>query len=302
MIVPTKVISGRNPWSAGRLGSSKGPQRLLFGQMYEDVEIEREAFAGKGRIFCIAAAGNTAMRLAEEHEVIACDINPVQLAYAQSRANGDVVRTGDAERAMQFGRVMAPLAGWRKETVLTFLRLADPTQQIAFWRAHLGTARFRAGFDALLSSAVLRLLYAPEFLSILPPKFGAVMRRRWERCFATHSNATNPYAWSLLLGECTNEQGRRAAKIDFVLGDAASYLESCAAGSLDGFALSNILDGAGPCYAKRLSHAVRRAGTDNAVVVRRSFAEPASDLLVNCAERDRSMLWGVVDVRSARMF
>ena len=190
MIVPKKVTSGPNPWNAGRLGSSKGPRRLLFGQMYEDAEIEREAFAGKGRIFCIAAAGNTAIKLAEEHEVIACDINPVQLAYAQSRANGDVVRTGDAERAMQFGRVLAPLAGWRKKTVLTFLRLSDPAQQIAFWRAHLETARFRAGFDVLLSSAVLRLLYAPEFLTILPPKFGAVMRGRWERCFC-HSFECN---------------------------------------------------------------------------------------------------------------
>lgn len=299
--MPKKVISGRNPWNAGRLGSGNGPQRLLFGQMYEDAAIEREAFAGKGRIFCIASAGNTAMRLAEEHEVIACDINPVQLAYAQSRANADVVRTGDAERAMQFGRLLAPLAGWRKKTVLTFLRLSDPAEQIAFWHAHLGTARFRAGLDVMLSSAVLRLLYAPEFLTILPPKFGAVMRQRWERCFVTHANATNPYVWSLLLDDSIPEQWRRTAEIDFVVGDAAAYLESCAEGSFDGFALSNILDGAGPCYAERLSQAVRRAGTDKAVVVRRSFAEPSSDLSANCAERDRSMLWGIVDVCSARM-
>ena len=47
-------------WEAGRLGSSGGPSRLLFGRMYEDAGIERAAFEGKSRVFCIASAGSTA--------------------------------------------------------------------------------------------------------------------------------------------------------------------------------------------------------------------------------------------------
>ena len=90
-----------------------GPQRLLFGHMYEDAEIERAAFQGKGRVFCIASAGATALTLADQHEVVACDINPAQLAYAERRAAGGPPETGDAERAMSFARAFMPLVGWR---------------------------------------------------------------------------------------------------------------------------------------------------------------------------------------------
>jgi hypothetical protein len=286
-------------WQAGRLHSAKGPSRLLFGHMYEDAAVERAAFAGKGNVFCIASAGSTALSLAHEHEVVACDINPAQLSYAERRARGGAAEVGDAERAMSFARVFMPLVGWRAEVVRDFLALSDLPQQMTFWREHLDTRRFRAGFDALMSRAILRVAYAPRFLSFLPSRFGGVMRKRLERGFARHANASNPYAPALLQGKSTDEPLRKAAHIRFALGDAASFLESCAPRSFNGFALSNILDGAELSYRSRLSRAVRRAATDDAVVVLRSFAEPPPELETNQAESDRSMLWGVVDIRSA---
>lgn len=287
-------------WNEGRFGSRNGPQRLLFGRMYEDAEIEREAFAGKGRVFCIASAGTTAIKLAGEHEMFACDINAVQLAYAERRAHGAHPEMGDAERAMSLFRAFMPIVGWRAKTVRSFLALSDLAEQACFWRKHLDTFRFRVGFDNLMSPVLLRLRYAARFLAFLPSNFGAVLRKRLESGFGRHQNASNPYVRALLLGELDENHPRAVSNIRFIHADAASWLETCPAQFFGGFALSNILDGAEPSYASRLFRAVRHAGTEDAVVVLRSFAEPPEAVVTNRAEQDRSMLWGLVDVRKAQ--
>lgn len=289
-------------WQAGRLGSSRGPHRLLFGQMYEDAEIERAAFQGKGRVFCIASAGDTAIHLADQHEVIACDINPAQLIYAERRASGGRAEVGDAERVMNIARAFMPLIGWRRRVVRAFLALSDVAEQMAFWRMHLDTRRFRAAFDTMMSPVLLRAVYSSQLTSVLPPGFGSVLRKRLERGFARHQNASNPYARALLLGENIVNPRQESANIRFVLGDAASCLESCPPQFIDCFALSNILDGAEPSYRSRLFRAVRRAATDQGVVVLRSFAESSPGSGSNYADRDRSMLWGMVNVGSAQTF
>ncbi|MFZ3214739.1 MAG: hypothetical protein WA192_01650 [Candidatus Acidiferrales bacterium] len=268
--------------------------------MYEDAEIEHEAFQGKDRVFCIASSGSTAVRLAAQHEVVACDINPAQLAYAERRAAGAPVEQGDAERAMNFARVFMPLVGWTTRTVRTFLGFSDVSEQMTYWRKHLDTHRFRAALDALFSPAILRVVYAPQLLASLPPRFGSVLRKRLETGFARHPNTSNPYARALLLGVNGETTQPTTRNIRFVLADAASWLETCPAGSFDAFALSNILDGAEPAYRLRLSQAVRRAAAEEAVVVSRSFAEPPPGLATNHAGRDCSMLWGIVDVRTAQ--
>jgi len=282
-------------WRAGRLGGARGPERLLFGQMHEDSAIEREAFRGLGRVFCIASAGSTAMDLAGEHEVVACDINPVQLAYARRRADGGPTEVGDAERGMAFARAFMPLVGWHARKVREFLNLTDPAEQLRFWRERLDGWRLRTGLGLAMSRTVLSAVYSPELLACLPKRFGAVLLSRMERGFGTHPNSENPYVRTLLTGK--EREVRPADGIEFVCGDAASYLESCPGGSFDGFTLSNILDGAGEGYRNRLWRAVERAGNPGSKVVLRSFAEPAAGMVGNLAARDRTMLWGVVEIR-----
>lgn len=290
----------KTAWERGRFDARDGPRKVLFGRMYEDASIECGAFRAGGRIFCIASAGCTAMKLAPRHEVVAVDINPVQLAYAERRFAGDYGVRGIAERVVAFARTLSPAVGWSPSRLRAFLNLDDPEEQTTYWRRHLDTWRFRAALDGVFSLTALRAVYASPFLDFLPPRFGAVMRGRMERCFARHSNRTNPYARALLLGELSDEQPPPEAKaIRLVHADAAAYLEREPAGSFDGFALSNILDGADAVYEQRLFAAVKRAAAPSAITVLRSFREARIVLPTNRAAEDRAMLWGIVDVRPA---
>jgi S-adenosylmethionine:diacylglycerol 3-amino-3-carboxypropyl transferase len=269
--------------------------------MYEDAAIELRVFRPGGRVFCIASAGCTAMKLAAHHTVVAVDINPVQVAYVQERlARPAHVQRGSAERILAFARSFAPLAGWNKRTVDAFLDLDDPKEQVLYWRRHLDTWRFRAAFSFLFSRLVLRSVYSAGFLGGLPPNFGTVLRTRMERCFALHPNCTNPYAYALFLGQMRSRpDAPEVRKIQLRHADAADFLERQPAGSFTGFSLSNILDGTNAAYERRLIAAVQRTAAPGATVVLRSFHEPECATETNHAAEDRAMFWGIVDVRQA---
>jgi len=287
-------------WERGRLDARVGPRQVLFGRMYEDTSVELDVFRPASRVLCIASAGCTAMKLAPHHEVVAIDINPVQLEYAARRIEGDPGFRGKAERVMDFMRFFAPLAGWWPSRVQAFVELEDPAEQMQYWNRELNTWRFRAALDGLFSFTALRSVYAPRFLDFLPKRLGKVMRSRMERNFARHPNRTNPYVRSLLLGELSSDPPPpEAQNIQLVHADAAAYLESEPPGSFDGFTLSNILDGADDAYRERLFAAVKRAASPDAMTVLRSFGDAAADSPANRAADDRSMLWGTVLVRRA---
>jgi len=295
------ATTAKSAWERGRFDTRDGPSKVLFGRMYEDAAVECAAFAPGGRVFCIASAGCTAMKLAAAHDVVAVDINPSQLAYAAHRLEGAQPVRGVAERFMAFARVFAPAVGWSRSKLNRFLDFDDTDAQTAYWHRYLDSRRFRAAFDGFLSITALRSVYASAFLDFLPTHLGTVLRARMLRCFSRHPNRTNPYARALLLGELPDEPvPPQAKRIRLVHADAAAYLEHEPAASIDGFALSNILDGVDTAYEMRLIAAIKRAASPDAISVYRSFREPAAHLSTNQAGADRSMLWGVVDVRPVR--
>jgi S-adenosylmethionine:diacylglycerol 3-amino-3-carboxypropyl transferase len=290
---PAQTTWRREPFRASR-------QSLPFGQTYEDPRIELGAFPPRSRVFSIAGAGDTARALAAAgHRVTAVDISPAQLAYAESRAAGSPAHAGTAERLLEFGRNLAKLAGWSRTKLEAFVDLSDGAEQIEFWDRQLDTTMWRAAVDMLLAPCLLSLCYRSPFLASLPRDFGPRLRKRLRRGWARHSNCGNPFAALLLLGRPLPEPGTAVTPIRFVRADAADYLESCPPGAFDAFSLSNISDGASLEYQRRLQAAVNHAAAPEAVVVRRSFAEPGSSTCANRAALDRSLLWGMVEVSHA---
>jgi S-adenosylmethionine:diacylglycerol 3-amino-3-carboxypropyl transferase len=265
--------------------------------MHEDWLIEADVLPGRGRIFCIASAGCTAFMLASRGaSVTAVDVNPAQIGYVRERLEGAEPRAGVVEGMLARLRKLGPLAGWSSEALADFCALDDCRAQVDFWRTRLDTRRFRAGLALLLSPPSLRLAYSSPLVDALPPRFDGVVRGRLERCFSLHPNCHNPYARFLLLGEGGPPDPEPGIDVTLACADAAAYLEQSAPASFDGFALSNILDGASPAYAQRLLSAIRHAASPRAVVVLRSFGHPATAQEESWAARDRSLVWGSVRV------
>lgn len=281
------------PWRSGPFRVQA--HRLLFGQTYEDCGIELRAFRPQSRVFAIAGAGYTARALAAAgHRVTAVEIDPDQLAYARSRAEGGPGCAGAAERLLAFGRGMARLAGWTQRKLVEFLDLSDCARQVEYWDERLDTPIWRAAVDTLLAPRLLGLCYAAPLAASLPDEFGRRIRQRLRRGWASHPNRSNPYAAALMLGTAPVDPGPTTTPIQFVCADAAEFLEGCPPSTYDAFALSNIGDGASQEYLLRLRNAVEHAAAPNAVVVSRTFAEPGPDTTTNWAALDRSMLWGAV--------
>ena len=290
-----RLKADSTPWRSGPFRVR--PSTVIFGQTYEDCAIELNAFKPQSRVFAIAGAGCTARALARAgHRVTAVDIDPLQLCYAESRAAGNPWQRGAVENLLALGRRMARFAGWSGERVREFLNFSDCAEQLDYWDSCLETYALRSALDTLLSPRLLRLCYAGPFVESLPGSFGRQIRRRLRRGWATHSNRSNPYAASLLLGTPPVDPEPPAYPIRFVCLDAVDLLESSPPSSYDAFALSNIGDGAPPEFLHRLWRAVEHAAAPDAVAVLRSFREPGLDSTENWASMDRSMLWGVVGV------
>jgi Protein of unknown function (DUF3419) len=262
--------------------------------MYEDSSIELAAFATGSKVFCIASAGCTSFDLAARgDDVTAVDVNPAQIEYVRRRLDGGQRERGSVDLGLDRLRRFAPLLGWRQASIERFCGLAQPDEQLAFWRGYLDTNRFRLALRAAFHPAVLRRWYAPPFLAVLPPRFDHVLRRRFERGFGRHPNAGNPHVAALLLGRPREVE---PTPITLHVADAAEFLEQCPPASFDAFSLSNILDGADDAYESRLFAAVRRASAPGAVAIIRSFREPAADEEARAAADDRALFWGSLRV------
>ncbi|MFD7812741.1 DUF3419 family protein [Streptomyces sp. NPDC059785] len=289
------------PWTHGRIISGLGGPRLLFGRMYEDSGIELAVLPKTGaRVLCIASAGDTAAALHQAgHDVTAVDLNPVQLAYARQRLAGGVSTEGSAETLMRLGRRAAgsALPAWRPPALRTFLALDDPAEQARRWHSELdGPGLRRLMRIALRPSGALAVALRPSFAAVVPARFDEVLRRRIERTVTSHPNARNPWMWRLLAGaDPPDTPPPHAPDLPLVQGDVVDVLERTPRAGYDAVTLSNVLDGPGPAFGRRLRAAVRHAVRPGGTVILRSFRGPGP-AGAGWAAQDRSALWGVVRV------
>lgn len=283
----------RNPWQRGRLTVGSRPQ-VMFGRMYEDPAAELSVFPPAGRVLAIASAGDTAAALARAgHRVTAVDISATQLAYARARLAGAPAATGTAERLQAVARRAAALVvpGWRPAAMTGFLRLADPQAQRAHWRAHLDRPALHALMRLAFASAGL---VRRDLWRALPPRMDLVLRRRLEAGLTRHPNATNPWAWRLLLGRELPGAAPEppTGGVVWVHADVVAHLRSVPRGWYDAATLSNVLDGPPAAFAVELLDALRHGVRDGGPVVLRTFRDASP--LPGDPLPDRSLLWGAV--------
>ncbi|PDP85630.1 hypothetical protein CQJ94_21150 [Glycomyces fuscus] len=290
-----------NPWASGRVLALPGGPRLLFGRMYEDPRVETRAFpAAPARVLCVASAGDTAAALASAgYDVTAIDVNPVQLAYARARLDGDTPAVaGSAELMLAAARrtAAACLPRWRAEALRGFLDLDDPRVQLRWWRTRLDSPGLRLLMGAALRPAgVLTAALAPGFRHVVPARFDTELRARVARVVARHPNADNPLLAELLAGGSPRPRAEAPplrATVRFVLGDVAEHLEAVPAGSYDAVTLSNVLDGPGAAYRRRLRTAVERAVRPGGTAVLRSVGGTGGTAAAARASEERCPLWG----------
>jgi S-adenosylmethionine:diacylglycerol 3-amino-3-carboxypropyl transferase len=273
-----------------------GAGRLVFGQMFEDHGVDA-AVLPVGRVLCIASAGDTAFALAARgSEVTAIDVNPAQLRYVEHRLSGGPVVPGSADRLLRVGRAVLRHTGWRRADIEAFCELDDPGAQLETWRARFDTRSFRIVLGAVLSPASVRSAGFSAFTSGLRTRFDELMRDRLATGIGTHGNRTNPFIRRLLTGTPVPVPVPARHSVRLLRVDLLDHLEHVPSGSYHGFSLSNVLDGATPEYAARLRAAVRKAAAPGAVAVYRSFAPAVVAEHAVAARRDRSMLWGALQV------
>lgn len=276
-------------WSSGRLAGT-GPPRLIFGRMYEDVEVEIRSLP-PGRVLAIASAGDVAFALAAAgHEVVAIDVNPAQVEYVRDRMAGSSRRPGQADRYLALAARALPLLGMPRDRVKRFFDLDDPGVQVEEWR-RLAGRRFRAALGLAFGPA-LRLAYRSDLVSALPKGFAAELGYRLDHGFGIHPNRSNPLAPALF---GLPAPPARVKGIEVEAAELLEYMRAQPTSSFDGFAFSNVVDGARAGFRDELLVAARRIARSGAVAVVRTLGAPRSKEDAARAATDRALIWGGVE-------
>ena len=284
----------RTAWSAGRLAGSGSP-RLVFGRMYEDYEVERTSLP-HGRVLAIASAGDVSFALAAAgREVVAVDVNPAQVDYVHARITGEPPRGGQADRYLSLAARILPLLGLTRPRLERFFDLDEPRAQVEAWQ-RLAGRRFQAALRVAFGPA-LRVAYRTDLAGALPAGFGSELALRLARGFGIHPNRSNPFARTLF-GLAAAPTPPQLVVVEQA--EVVEYLRAQPADSFDGFAFSNITDGAPAGFREELLAAARPTARRGAAAVLRTLGLPRHREDAARAATDRALVWGGIEVVTVR--
>jgi len=283
----------RTAWTAGRLVGS-GPPRLIFGRMFEDPEVEAAALPA-GRVLAIASGGDVAFALAAAgREVVAVDINPAQVEYVRARSGGAPPGAGQADRYLSRAATMLPRLGLTHDRLQRFFELDDPGAQVDAWRK-LSGLRFRAALLLAFGLGV-RLAYRSDLARALPSGFATEVSSRLERGFGIHPNRGNQLARALFGLPAAQTPAQPNVEVEEA--EVLEYLRAQPARSFDGFAFSNITEGAPSGFREELLSAARQAARPGAMAALRTLGRPRGREDASRAATDRALIWGGIEVVS----
>lgn len=173
-----------------------------------------------------------------------------------------------------------------RRAVRALLKTRNVNEQREIWEGLANRQRFRALFAFALHPFVLRAFYGAALRAGLPLDLGERVQNNIERALLELPIASNPYLISLLRGQLApNPQNWPVAlrpdtfaPIQTHLGNltlncasATDWLNEQAAGSIDFFGLSNVVEAIEAPSAQELLRAVARAAAPGALVCVRTI-------------------------------
>jgi S-adenosylmethionine-diacylglycerol 3-amino-3-carboxypropyl transferase len=215
-------------------------------------------------------------------------LSPAARVYWDARLSSvekGVLNAGVTERFIRAVVIALETFVHRRERIERMLACESIDEQAALFDREWNTVRWRAFFGLLLNRVVFRRAYDPAFFSHLEqPSFAAHFRSRAEHTlkrlsvrenYFLHHMLTNEYSVDSLppyLGEVGSRSVAESREaLTLVDGSFTEYLRTLSAGSVSGFALSNICEWLSPSGVDALFAEVVRAARPNARLCFRNF-------------------------------
>lgn len=244
---------------------------------------EALSFLGYGR-----KAGATRRRKYQELRVHLSDAARQYWDQHLSGISRGIVRSGVTERFLNVLSWLVRYCIQGPQRVKQLLSCESLAEQRSFYTREWDRERWRALFHTAANRVTFRRVYHPAFFHhVQNPSFAQHFLDVWKRTLTELPVRDNPYLREMLTGYFHAEHSHASfphlthagveevksalAGLQLVDGSVVDYLKTCEAGSIDGFALSNICEWLDPEQIDALFSELVRTAAPKARLCFRNF-------------------------------